>query len=115
VTYEAGVGDTPDDYYVLYIDPDSHRLKGCEYIVTYAEILPPDMKQTPPHVLVFDEFETVEGLLVPVRYTIYETDQSVYATCDIRDWSFSEAFDPAWMEMPADAIIDTSHPTREEP
>jgi hypothetical protein len=115
VTYDAGVGDTPDDYYVLYIDPDSHRIKGCEYIVTYADILPPGIKQTSPHLLIFDTFETVGGLVVPTHYTIYETDQTVYATCSIRDWSFNEPFDAARMEMPEDAIIDTSRPTREEP
>ena len=72
MTFAAGVGDTPDDYYVLYIDPKSHRLKACEYIVTYAAILPAGVAATPPHILVYEEFATVDGLVVPTRYSIYD-------------------------------------------
>jgi len=112
VTYEEGVGDTPDDYYRLFIDPRTHRLEGCEYIVTYAALLPPGVKHTPPHLLLFDEFETVSGLLVPTRFTIYEEDE-IYARCAITDWSFSEPFDASRMDMPAGAVPDTTNPSRD--
>ena len=114
VTYEAGVGDTPEDYYVLYIHPETHRLSACEYVVTYAGLLPPGVKHTPPHILVYEEFETVDDLLVPTRYTIYETDHKPYATCEITDWSFSKPFDESRMEMPENAVLDTSNPTPSE-
>lgn len=112
MTFEPGVGDTPDDYYVLYIDPKSHRLKACEYIVTYAALLPPGVAATPPHVLIYEEFATVDGLVVPTRYSIYEKNHSLYATCEIRDWSFKKPFDAARMTMPPGAVIDASSPTR---
>lgn len=115
VTFEPGTGDTPDDYYVLFIHPETHRLAGCEYIVTYAGVLPPGMEQSPPHTLLFEEFETENGLLVPVRYTIYNQDHSVYATCSVRDWSFSEPFDESRMTMPENGVLDTSRPSRETP
>ncbi|MGH7454436.1 MAG: DUF6503 family protein [bacterium] len=111
MTFEAGVGDTPDDYYVLYIDPKSHRLKACEYIVTYASLLPPGVEATPPHILVYEAFATVDGLVVPTRYSIYEKNHSLYATCEIRSWSFKKPFDTARMTMPPDAVIDASSPT----
>ncbi len=112
MTFEAGVGDTPEDYYVLYIDPRSHRLKACEYIVTYASILPAGVAATPPHILVYDEFATVDGHVVPTRYSIYEKNHSLYATCEIRDWSFKKPFDATRMTMPEGAVIDSSSPTR---
>lgn len=111
MTFDAGVGDTPDDYYVLYIDPKSHRLKACEYIVTYAAILPPGVKATSPHILVYEEFATVDGLMVPTRYSIYEKNHSLYATCEIRNWSFKKPFDATRMTMPPGAVIDASSPT----
>ncbi|MCI0619000.1 hypothetical protein L0244_39005, partial [bacterium] len=64
MTFGAGVGDTPDDYYVLYIEPKSHRLKACEYLATYAAVVPPGSKPT-PHILVYETFATVDGLVVP--------------------------------------------------
>ncbi len=109
VTYEAGVGDTPDDYYVLYIHPETHRLHANEYIVTYTSILPEGVEHTPPHVLVYDEYSSVDGLLVPTRFTIYE-EQAVYAACTIDDWSFRKPFDQAALVMPEGAVIDESRP-----
>lgn len=114
MTFAPGTGDTPDDYYLLYIDPESHRLHACEYIVTYAALLPPGMEHTPPHILVYDTFETVNGLLVPTAFTIYEEDHSVYARCDVKEWSFDTPFDASRMTMPPGAKVDESQPTREE-
>jgi hypothetical protein len=110
MTFKPGVGDTPDDYYVLYIDPKSHRLKACEYVATYASILPPGAKATPPHILVYEEFATVDGLVVPVRYSIFDKSHKLIATCEIRNWSFKKPFDGTRMTIPAGALIDTSKP-----
>ena len=110
MTFESGVGDTPDDYYVLYIDPETYRLAACEYVVTYSDLLPEGVSASQPHVLVYDEWMEVDGLLVPARFTIYELDRSVYASCRIRDWSFSKTFDESRMTMPAGAILDESKP-----
>lgn len=110
MTFEAGTGDTPDDYYVLYIDPASYRLRGCEYIVTYGTLLPEGAEQTPPHDLLFEAWATVDGLLVPTRYTIYEKDGAVYARCEVRDWSFRRPFEAARVAMPPGAVVDTSTP-----
>jgi hypothetical protein len=109
VTYDSGVGDTPDDYYVLYIDPATKLLKACEYIVTYKSILPDGVDQSPPHVLVFESFETVNGLKVPTQFTIYENEE-FYAGCEIGKWSFSKPFDEARMTMPDGAVIDNTQP-----
>jgi hypothetical protein len=108
MTFDAGIGDTPDDYYDLLIDPETGLLKATRYIVTYAALLPEGVESTPEHVLVFDETTTVDGLVVPTHYTVYELDGKVYATCAIRDWSFSRPFDESRMEMPEGAVVDES-------
>ncbi len=110
MTFENGVGDTPDDYYVLYIDPKTYQLRACEYIVTYREILPEGVSASQPKILVYNEYATVDGLKVPTHFTIYELDESVYASCAIRDWSFTKPFDQARMTMPANATLDESNP-----
>ena len=107
MTFEEGVGDSSDDYYVLYIHPETHRLRACEYIVTYAAVLSEGADASPLHTLVYDAHATVDGLTVPTRYTVYEGEE-VYATCEIRDWSFSGSFDDSRMTMPQGAKLDTS-------
>ncbi len=110
MTFAEGIGDTPDDYYVLYIHPKTHLLKACRFVVTYPALLPDGASATPEHILVYDEHAEVDGLTVPTKYTVYETDHSVYATCEIRDWSFTKPFDTARMVMPEGAELDTSMP-----
>lgn len=109
MTFDEGVGDTPDDHYVLYLDPETHRLAANEYVVTYQAILPEGLEATPPHVLVYEDHAEVDGLVVPTRYTIYE-DGAVYGTGVFTDWSFSTPWDERWMEMPADAVVDETTP-----
>lgn len=110
MTFDEGVGDTPDDYYVLYIDPETERLHGCKYVVTYEALLPEGIEHTPEHILVFEDWTTTAGLIVPTRFTIYDLDGSVYSGCEISEWSFGRPFDEARMEMPEDAVVDTSTP-----
>ncbi len=110
ITYGEGVGDTPGDYYLLYIHPETHRLAATEYIVTYRAILPEGVTASSPNTLVYDDFATTSGLTVPTAYSIYEPDQTLYATCDIRDWSFEKPFDASRMVMPEGAVVDESTP-----
>ena len=111
MTFEAGTGDTPDDYYLLYVDPKSRRLRGCEYIVTYAALLPEGVERTAPHELVFDGFTKVNGLQVPTGFIVYENGE-LYAKCTFTDWSFTEPFDPTRMVPPEGAVLDATKPRR---
>ena len=111
LTFEPGVGDTPDDYYILYIHPSSYRLKAAELTVTYAAVLPPDVDAL-IEIIVYDEFATVDGLTVPIKASVYGKDRSPLASLEWRDWSFSKRFDESRMVMPSNAVLDTSSPTR---
>jgi hypothetical protein len=108
--FEPGVGDTPDDYYVLYVHPENHLLKGCRYVVTYESLLPEGVASTPEHVLIYDRYKTVDGLVVPIHYSVYEVDGHDYATCVVTNWSFDKPFDENRVRMPAGAVIDKSKP-----
>jgi hypothetical protein len=108
MTFAPGVGDTPDDYYVLYIHPDTHQLHGCTYVVTYPGLVPRGEAHTPEHVLLFEEWTTVSGLVVPTRFTIYQLDETIYAQCRIFNWSLTRPFDATLLEMPVGARSDDS-------
>jgi hypothetical protein len=109
MTFEPGTGDTPEDYYRLYIHPETKLLKACDYIVTYHALMDEGQKSTPEHCLIYEEMTEVDGLRLPARFTIYEGD-AVYATCAFTDYSLSKPFDEARMTMPEGAVLDTSTP-----
>lgn len=110
MTFEGGVGDTPDDYYELYVHPETHRLAACRYTVTYRALLPPGAEKTPDHLLVYEAYETVNGLVMPTRFTIYGMDHAVLAKCTVSDWAFDQPFDATRAAMPEGAVVDTTTP-----
>lgn len=70
LTFDAGVGDSPDDWYVLYRDPANDRLAAMAYIVTYGTTAEEAGKE--PHAIVYEAFVDVDGALVPTRWRFLE-------------------------------------------
>lgn len=60
-TFAEGTGDSPDDYYTVYIDPETGRFGGLRYIVTYPGFFP-DGGHSPPKLMVYNGEETVDGI-----------------------------------------------------
>ncbi|MEO1052693.1 MAG: hypothetical protein AAFX87_18815 [Bacteroidota bacterium] len=121
MSFKPGTGDTPDDYYILYIDPETYVLKGNQYIVTWGPLMdafkmPADVKFIGPFYKVYDEYTKVEGLTVPTRYGTYlANDGRKYGDHWARDFSFSEPFDMDKLKMPENAVIDNSTAARKKP
>ena len=109
MTFDEGVGDSPKDSYLLFIDPQSRRLRAVEYVATYTGILPPGQTAFPPNVLLYEEHATVHGLVVPTRYEFFVKEgHKPMATVNVRDWSFSRRFDAGRLAMPPGGVVDTS-------
>jgi hypothetical protein len=72
ITFKSGTGDSPDDYYVAYVDPASGQLKLVEYVVTFPSIRKnKPLEQLEPHAIVFEEWQMADGLLVPKLARFY--------------------------------------------
>ncbi len=72
LTFAPGTGDTPDDWYVVYRDPATDRLRALAYIVTYGKTLEAANKE--PHSLVYDGFIDLEGVAIPTDWALYGWD-----------------------------------------
>ena len=117
MSFAEGIGDTPLDRYVLFIDPETSRLAAVEYHVSYgamldAAFLPPAIRTMGPFVHVNEEFARVDGFVVPVAYSVYSGTGARSMTGEVSNWSFTKGFDATRLEPPADAVIDTSNPVR---
>ncbi len=60
-TFDAGTGDAPDDYYLLLLDPETNRVGGVRYVVSYPGFFP-EGGHTPEHLMVYDGAQTVDGI-----------------------------------------------------
>ncbi|MDX1939633.1 MAG: DUF6503 family protein [Saprospiraceae bacterium] len=104
MTFDSGVGDTPKDYYTLYIHPEHFRLEAAEYMMTYAGIAP-----SSPCLIIFKAYTQVDGFTVPSTYHLYnKADMKLLQRAEIKDWRFDVKFDEKRMIMPQYAELDTS-------
>ncbi len=111
------VGKTALDSFKLYIDPDSHLLRGYEYSIGYGAMLDlfgvPEGQVFGPMLRVHDDFAEVDGLTVPIRFHTMAADGSAtYGYHILTNYSFSDSFDQDRLHRPADAIVDQSSAER---
>lgn len=69
LTFGPGVGDAPDDWYVLYRKPDTGRLAAMAYIVTYGNTL--EKAEAEPHAITYEELREVGGVEIPHRWRFW--------------------------------------------
>lgn len=75
LTFGSGVGDSPDDWYLVYLDPDSQRLEALAYIVTYGNTRHDAEKQ--PHVAIYEAYKNVAGVMLPTRISFWNWETSL--------------------------------------
>ncbi len=74
MTFSAGVGDTSDDWYILYRDPKTGYLSAMAYIVTYGTTVEKAEKE--PHAIIYDDFMEVNGVTVPTTWMFYNWNET---------------------------------------
>ncbi|UPS91622.1 DUF6503 family protein [Bizionia sp. M204] len=61
ITYNAGVGETSDDRYVLYYNPTTYHMEWLGYTVSFV----PGIDKKELHFRRYDNWQNVNGLLLP--------------------------------------------------
>jgi len=116
ITYDKGIGDTPDDDYLAYIDKDTNQLKTLTYIVTYPPLMQgKSIDELERHAVVYNEWQEVNGLIVPQKISFYEWSDDklgdkIVGSMTFENISFKkESPDPATFQKPQGAEVDSSH------
>lgn len=112
ITYKAGTGDSPDDFYVAYLDQTTGRLKLASYVVTYAALRKgKPIAELEPHAIVFDEWQEVDGFAVPKVAQYFAWKDETIQGEPLGKMTFvnvrfsSQAPDDAKFSKPADAVV----------
>jgi len=96
LTFGAGVGDAPDDWYILYRDVETGMLTAMAYIVTFGRD-PAEVTEADAHAIVYRDFQTVDGVAIPMHWDFYEwsRDRGPYGdpigTVDLENFRFTDA------------------------
>lgn len=67
ITYNDGVGDAPEDHYVIYVNPETKRVDALRYVVTYAKFFP-NGGHLPEKLMTITENTTVDGITLAKTY-----------------------------------------------
>lgn len=84
ITYEKGIGESPDDEYILYYDAETNKMAWLAYTVTYFS----HAKSKEFNFIKYSDWQTVEGLLLPKTITWYNQENNV-PTAKRNDVTFS--------------------------
>lgn len=68
LTFGENVGDSPDDWYVVYRDR-SNQLAGMAYIVTFGKST--DEAEKEPHAITYHDYVQVDGVAIPTRWKFW--------------------------------------------
>ncbi|WP_428389677.1 hypothetical protein [Mucisphaera sp.] len=95
MTFDAGVGDAPDDWYILLKDPDTDALRAMAYIVTYGKDSV-DEATSQPGIIEYANFKTVEGVAFSTEWAFSHWDpelgkQASKGTASISNIRFVDA------------------------
>ena len=97
ISYEAGVGESPDDEYILYYHPETHQMAWLGYTVTYFT----KEKSKEFHFIKYSDWQNVEGLQLPKTLSWYNYENNLPTTKrnDLQFVNISMAKDIADMTM----------------
>jgi len=108
ISYNAGVGDAPDDEYILYFNQETHQMEWLLYTVTYFT----GEKGTRYSAINYSEWQSLNGLLLPEVLTGYKFEKDT-----IGEKRYDRIFknvtisptpaDQSIFEMPTQAEIDS--------
>ena len=72
ISYEANIGTSPDDNYILYYHPETQQMEWLAYTVTFRSKKPSDRY----NLLRYKDWETTNGLVLPKTLIWYQKDEN---------------------------------------
>lgn len=72
ISYEANIGTSPDDNYIIYYHPETYQMEWLAYTVTFRSKAPSDKY----NLIKYGEWESSTGLVFPKEITWYKKDEN---------------------------------------
>ncbi|OJJ14713.1 hypothetical protein BKI52_41485 [marine bacterium AO1-C] len=69
LTFEGATGDSPEDWYVVYADKNTHQLDVAAYIVTAGKTK--EKAEADPHAIEYLNYEKVDGIPVATQWAFW--------------------------------------------
>ncbi|MEM6515088.1 MAG: hypothetical protein AAF688_02815 [Bacteroidota bacterium] len=74
LSFKPETGDAPDDWYMVYSDPETNIIQYTGYIVTANKTV--EEAEKDPHAIGYENYQMVENIPIPMNWTFYEWTQN---------------------------------------
>jgi hypothetical protein len=74
VTLPPRQADSPDDWYIVYADPQTHRVHALAYLFTHGRKL--DDPNNSPHAVTYYDFKEFGGIVIPTVWRFWQWNPS---------------------------------------
>ena len=93
-TFTDGTGDAPDDFYVLYLHPETHHVRAIRYVVSYPGFYP-EGGHGAEKLMAYDGAQNVGGVQLPTGFRTFTFDGTKAGELVTEIGFENVAFDPA--------------------
>ncbi len=107
LTFDKGIGDSPEDWYIVYADPNSNVIRYSAYIVTFLQSK--EEAEKDPHAIEYSKYKEVDGIPISTRWEFWGwredkglTDNLGYA--DLTNIEFVDV-EPGFFSKPENSKI----------
>ncbi len=69
LSFESNIGDSPDDWYIIYKDPETNRLKAAAYIVTFSKER--EKAEEDPHAIIYSDYQNYEDVGLATKWSFH--------------------------------------------
>ncbi len=109
-TFDDDTGDAPDDFYVIYLHPETRRVAGVRYVVSYPGFFP-DGGTSPEKFMAYEGTQTVEGITFPATFRTFtwkpeqQTHGELVTEIEMAEVEFKPDTKDAFFEPPEGATL----------
>lgn len=111
ITFDDRSPSIPGTFYDLFIDPETHLMKGIRFDINHPGMVANPSQPLGPNFHVFAEYRQFDGLILPTSYMSYGTGSANGGASNAYHFAWNvrldEPFDETKLQAPADAVKDT--------
>ena len=71
LTFSEGTGDAPDDWYIIYINPENNVVTAAAYIVTYGSGDDISKAESDPHMIIYKDYALIDNIPISTQWDFY--------------------------------------------
>lgn len=110
VTFDRRTPTMPGTFYDIYVDPETHLMKGIRFDINHPGMVANPSQPIGPNFHVFAEYRHFDGLILPTSYLSFGTGSANGGASNAYHFAWNvrldEPFDDTKLAAPEGAVLD---------